>query len=112
VGRQRHPPTVPQPHPFKATAAHEYWFIDGRLMDFALAGVKWWSVIVLDGYSRTMLAGAVAPSEASWVTMTALYTACLHYGAPQHVFRTAAALISPRPLQASVGVWRLTTSPL
>lgn len=32
-----------------------------------------------------MLAGAVAPSEASWVTMTALYTACLHYGAPQHV---------------------------
>jgi transposase InsO family protein len=85
VGRQRHPPTAPQPHPFKATAAHEYWFIDGRMMDFALAGVKWWSVIVLDGYSRTMLAGAVAPSEASWVTMTALYTACLRYGAPQHV---------------------------
>src|SRR5439155_13043827 len=47
VGRQRHPPTAPQPHPFKATAAHEYWFIDGRMMDFALAGVKWWSVIVL-----------------------------------------------------------------
>src|SRR6266446_5141133 len=85
VGRQRHPPTAPQPHPFKATAAHAYWFIDGRMMDFALAGVKWWSVIVLDGYARTMLAGAVAPSEASWVTMTALYTACLRYGAPQHV---------------------------
>ena len=31
------------------------------MMDFALAGVKWWSLIVLDGYSRTMLAGAVAP---------------------------------------------------
>jgi hypothetical protein len=30
------PPAVPQPHPFKATAAHAYWFIDGRMMDFAL----------------------------------------------------------------------------
>src|SRR5215510_13660414 len=24
----------------------------GRIMDFALDGVKWWSLIVLDGYSR------------------------------------------------------------
>ena len=40
---------------------------------------------MLDGYSRTMLAGAVAPSEASWVAMTVLYTACLRYGVPQHV---------------------------
>ena len=36
--RATHPPTEPQPHPFKATAAHEYWFIDGRMMDFALEG--------------------------------------------------------------------------
>ena len=85
TGRKRHPPTEPQLHPCKATAAHEYWFIDGRMMDFPLAGVKWWSVIVLDGYSRTMLAGAVAPAEASWVAMTVLYTACLRYGTPQHV---------------------------
>src|SRR5215475_1941928 len=76
---------APQPHPFKATAAHEYWFIDGRIMDFALDGVKWWSLIVLDGYSRTMLAGAVAPTEASWVALTVLYTACLRYGAPVHL---------------------------
>src|SRR5919205_4354405 len=64
------PPAVPQPHPFKATAAHEYWFIDGRMMDFAIEGHRWWSLIILDGYSRTMLAGAVAPSEASWVALT------------------------------------------
>ena len=31
-----------------------------------------WSLIILDGYSRTMLAGAVAPSEASWVALTVL----------------------------------------
>ncbi len=76
---------APQPHPFKAAFAHEYWFIDGRIMDFAIDGVKWWSLIILDGYSRTMLAGAVAPSEASWVALTVLYTACRRYGAPHHL---------------------------
>lgn len=74
-----------QPHPFKATFAHEYWFIDGRVMDFAIDGVRWWSLIILDGYSRTMLAGAVAKVEASWVAMTVLYTACRRYGVPAHL---------------------------
>jgi transposase InsO family protein len=73
----------PGPHPYKATAAHQYWFIDGRMMDFALDGVKWWSILVLEGYSRTILAGAMAPSEASWAALLVLYTACLRYGAPQ-----------------------------
>jgi transposase len=72
----------PAPHPYKATAPHEFWFIDGRKMDFALDGVKWWSLIVLDGYSRTMLAGAVAPTEASWVALMVLYAASMRYGTP------------------------------
>jgi transposase len=76
---------APGPHPYKATAPHEYWFIDGRKMDFAIDGVKWWSLIILDGYSRTMLAGAVAPTEASWVALMVLYTACLRYGAPKTI---------------------------
>ena len=84
VGRKQ-TPTEPKSHPFKASVAHEYWFIDGRMMDFALDGVKWWSLIVLDGYSRTMLAGAVAPTEASWVALMVLYSACLRYGAPEHM---------------------------
>jgi transposase InsO family protein len=79
------PRAAPQPHPFKAAVAHEYWFIDGRMMDFALQGHRWWSLIILDGYSRTMLAGAVAPSEASWVALTVLYTACQRYGLPVHL---------------------------
>ena len=78
-------PKPPQPHPYKATAPHQFWFIDGRMMDFALDGVKWWSLIMLEGYSRTMLAGAVAPAEASWVALMVLYTACLRYGAPETV---------------------------
>jgi transposase len=79
------PPAVPQPHPFKARTAHEYWFIDGRMMDFAMQGHRWWSLIILDGYSRTMLAGAIAPSEASWIALTVLYTACQRYGLPTHL---------------------------
>jgi transposase InsO family protein len=76
---------APGPHPYKATAPHAYWFIDGRKMDFAIDGVKWWSLIILDGYSRTMLAGAVAPTEASWVALMVLYTACLRYGSPKTI---------------------------
>ena len=60
----RHPA---QPHPYKATRPHHYWFIDGRMMDFALDGVRWWSLLLLAGYSRAIVTGAVAPVEASWV---------------------------------------------
>jgi transposase InsO family protein len=70
------------PHPYKATFRHQYWFIDGRRMDFALEGVRWWSLIMLEGYSRTILAGAIAPTEATWVALMVLYTACLRYGVP------------------------------
>jgi transposase InsO family protein len=73
----------PGPHPYTASQPHQYWFIDGRMMDCALDGVKWGSIIILDGYSRTILAGALAPSEASWATLTVLYTAWARYGAPQ-----------------------------
>jgi transposase InsO family protein len=84
-GRHTAPKKAPHPHPFKAPRPHQYWFIDGRIMDFAFDGVKWWSLIMLDGYSRTMLAGAVAPAEARWVALMVLYSACLRYGAPEHV---------------------------
>src|SRR5205085_4795597 len=71
-----------QPHPYKARHPHEYWFIDGRQMDIALDGVKWWSILILEGYSRTILAGAMAPTEATWAALMVLYTACVRYGAP------------------------------
>jgi hypothetical protein len=46
--RHKGPKPTPQPHPYKAEAPHQYWFIDGRKMDFTLEdGVKWWSLIIL-----------------------------------------------------------------
>ena len=81
--RKRGPKLPPQPHPYKAARPHQDWFMDGRMMDFALDGVRWWSLVLLDGYSRTILAGAIAPSEATWAALLVLYTACLRYGAPE-----------------------------
>jgi Integrase core domain/Winged helix-turn helix len=79
------PKRPPQAHPFKASHPHEYWFIDGRPMDFTMHGVRWWSLLILDGYSRAMLAGAVAPEEATWVALMVLYTACAQEGVPEHL---------------------------
>jgi transposase len=73
---------VPGPHPYKANRPHQYWFIDGRQLDVRVDGVKWWSLVVLEGYSRTILAGALAPTEATWATLMVLYTACRRYGVP------------------------------
>jgi transposase len=77
------PKPQPQPHPYKATQPHQYWFIDGRKMDFDTEGVRWWSLIILEGYSRTMVAGAIAPAETSWAALMVLYTACVRYGVPE-----------------------------
>ena len=62
----------PGPPPYKATFRHQYWFLDGRRLDAAGAGVHGWSLIILAGYSRTMLAGMLAPTEATWVALMVL----------------------------------------
>jgi transposase InsO family protein len=90
----------PQPHPYKATRPHQYWFIDGRMMDFALEGVRWWSLILLEGYSRTILAGAVAPSEASWVALMVLYTACVRYGVPEFLISDSGGAFTSNEFEA------------
>src|SRR5262245_56897383 len=56
--------------------------IDGRRLDFAIDGVHWWSLIILEGDARTMLAGMVAPTEAAWAALMVRYPAWLRYVAP------------------------------
>jgi transposase InsO family protein/transposase len=98
--RKKEAKKPPQPHPYKAQYPHEYWFIDGRKMDFALDGVKWWSLIILEGYSRTILAGAVAPSEASWVALMVLYTACVRYGVPVSLISDSGGAFTSKEFEA------------
>jgi hypothetical protein len=111
VARQRRK-KPPQPHPYKASYPHQYWFIDGHQMDFALEGVKWWSRIVLDGYSRTMLAGAVAPVEAGWVTLMVLYTACLRYGVPAHLVSDSGGAFTSHDVTAVLQRLQIEPKPL
>lgn len=108
----RGPHQPPQPHPYQAHAAHEFWFIDGRMMDFAFDGGKWWSVLILDGYSRAILAGAVAPVEASWVTLMVLYTACLRYGAPQAVISDSGGAYTAGDVRAVLQRLAITPNPI
>jgi transposase InsO family protein len=98
--RTQAPKPPPQPHPYKAKRPHEYWFIDGRMMDFALDGVRWWSLILLEGYSRTIVAGAVAPSEASWVALMVLYTACRRYGVPEFLISDSGGAFTSNEFEA------------
>jgi transposase InsO family protein len=74
---------VPGVHPYKAASRYQYWFSDGRQLDVRVAGEKWRSLVVLEGYSRTILAGALAPTEATWSALMVLYTACLRSGVPE-----------------------------
>ena len=73
---------TPGAHPYKASSHHQYWCIDGRQLAVRVEGAKWWSLVVLEGYSRTILAGAMAPTEAMWSALMVLYTACVRYGVP------------------------------
>ena len=97
------PKLPPQPHPYKAQHPHEYWFIDGRQMDFALDGVKWWSILVLEGYSRTILAGAMAPTEATWAALMVLYTACVRYGVPTSLVSDSGGAYTSEAFEAVCG---------
>jgi len=81
-------------------------------MDVALDGVRWWSVIILDGYSRTMLAGAIAPAEASWVTLMVLYTACLRYDAPHYLISDSGGAFTSNEVKAVLKRCAITPNPL
>jgi len=111
-GHKRGPKLPPQPPPYKASRPHQYWCIDGRMMAFALDGIKWGSLILLDGSSRTILAGAVAPVAASWVTLMVLYTACLRYGAPQYLISDSRGAFTSNDVTAVLQRLQIAPNPV
>ena len=107
--RTKGPKPTPQPHPYKARHPHECWVIDGRMMDVALEGVRWGRRSIWAGYSRTMLAGAGAPAEASWSALMVLYTACLHEGVPETLISDSGRAFTAKAFEA---VWARLQSAL
>ena len=56
----------------------------------------------MDGYSRTMLAGVVAPAEASWSALMVRHTACLRYGVPETLISDSGGAFTSRAFKAVV----------
>src|SRR5262245_47932168 len=86
--------------------------MDGRQRDLARDGVKWWSILLLDGSSRTMRAGAGAPVEARGVTLMVLSTACLRYGAPPHLLSDSGGAFTSHDVTAVLQRLRIAPTPL
>jgi transposase InsO family protein len=103
---------TPGPHPYKASYRHEYWFIDGRQLDVRVAGEKWWSLVILEGYSRTILAGILAPTEATWSALMVLYTACLRYGVPETLVSDSGGAYTSNEFEAVCTRLRIQHEPI
>jgi transposase InsO family protein/transposase len=103
---------TPGPHPYKAAYRQQYWFIDGRQLDVRVEGEKWWSLVILEGYSRTILAGALAPTEATWSALMVLYTACLRYGIPEILVSDSGGAYTSNEFEAVCSRLRIQHEPI
>jgi hypothetical protein len=61
-------------HPFERT------FIDLRYLDAKPAGVQLYSCLLLEGLSRTILAGSLTPEQEVGVVLYVYFQALLHWG--------------------------------
>jgi hypothetical protein len=66
----------PKPHPFKAKTWHQFWFIDHRYLN-KIEGVQYYSLCILEGYSRAFLAGVVLATQARGPVLKLLYETVL-----------------------------------
>jgi hypothetical protein len=70
-----------QAHPFKARTWHQYWFIDHRYLE-KIDGVQYYSLCILEGYSRAFLSGVVLATQARGPVLKLLYETVVKWGAP------------------------------
>ncbi len=76
-------PREPKPHPFRATRPHEYWFLDIRYVDHQLGKFKVYTITLLEGYSRAILASLLSRSQDLAAVLLALYAAIRQHGTPE-----------------------------
>ncbi|HEX8833273.1 MAG TPA: helix-turn-helix domain-containing protein [Abditibacteriaceae bacterium] len=74
----------PKVHPFKSRTWHQYWFIDHRYLT-KIDGVQYYSLCILEGYSRAFLAGAVLATQARGPVLKLLHEAVAQWGAPMNL---------------------------
>jgi hypothetical protein len=71
--------------PYRARRWHQFWFIDIRYLDKKVDGKKVYSICLLEGYSRAILAGTVSFKQDLWAILKVFYSACLNRGLPKAI---------------------------
>ncbi len=80
-----HTPDKPKKvHPFKAKMRHQYWFIDHRYLE-KIDGVQYYSLCILEGYSRAFLSGVVLATQARGPVLKLLYETVQLWGIPTEI---------------------------
>ncbi len=75
-------PREPKPLPFQATRPHKYWFFDIRYVDHHLGDFKVYTITLLDGFSRAVLASLLSCSQDLAAVLMVLYAAIRQHGVP------------------------------
>jgi len=83
VQRPESAPRAPKPLPFRATRPHEYWFFDIRYVDHRLGAFKVYSITLLDGYPRAVVASLLSRSQDLAAVLLAFYAAIRQHGTPE-----------------------------
>jgi transposase InsO family protein len=77
-------PVSYHPLPYRPTHPHHMWFTDIRYL-VKLGGSWVYSICVMEGYSRKMLAGMVSEHQDLTAVLQILYVALSEYGCPEAI---------------------------
>lgn len=74
----------PQPLPYQPLHRHHYWFVDIRYL-VKLDNHWVYSICVIEGYSRKILAGLVSEHQDELAILQLLHAAFAEYGRPENI---------------------------
>ena len=75
----------PREGPPKSSRPFEHTFLDIRYLDAKPAGVQLYSTLLLEGLSRTILAGSLTTEQEVGVVLHVYFQALLRWGLWEHV---------------------------
>ncbi len=107
VARPAVAPREPKPLPFRATRPHEYWFLDIRYLDHRLGAFKVYTITLLDGYSRAILASLLSRSQDLAAVLLVLYAAIRRHGTPEALVTDSGGVFlatQARRIYAALGI--------
>jgi hypothetical protein len=85
--------------PFKAERRHQYWTTDVRYIDHPILG-RSYSIMILENYSRAVLASALSRTQDLQAYLMVLYAAVRQHGAPEALVSDGGAIFRARQAQA------------